>query len=499
MNKKILLTVSIILIHSIKLFSQSLYNRVWSDLLPYYEVSDKPFTPSKSIVRTSLFIAEVNKKTGNLYVVDAKGIEILEYSPNNSNSRSVYKIPEENAYGTQIENLKIDNENNLIITGKTISDNFSTKGVYSESIIIGLFTKPTFVAKVDLKGNLLWSTYFHDLTTNAANLTVDKNNDIYILTKRDKQAIVSPSYFQDKGDFDSTIDFQDVISKIDSKGKHVWSTFYTKDNSKIKSIEASDNGLYVYGEHMGSNSKSNYFGTKDSFQEFASGTTVSNNSCNVFLSKFSFDGKRLWSTYLGSQISNTTSGATLKNNANLTVINDEAYILTTHKETGSQIKNMATEGVYLDKPTTDRVNLTLTKFSSKGNKLWSTYLYAGEHLYSNNKKLFITSSLMSGNYPIEKLPITANAYQSKFGGEKIDVYTSIISTDGKLLDYASFYGFEGRDAGVTFPTNNGYYIIGTTDLNKSSSSNFTSIKTKELFNYRNFYAGDFISYFKLNK
>src|SRR5690606_2789881 len=109
-----------------------------------------------------------------------------------------------------------------------------------------------------------------------------------------------------------------------------------------------------------------------------------------------------------------------------------------------------------------------------------------------------TSSLMDGSNKNDQLPTTSNSYQRKHGGEKLDVYTSVLSLDGKTLKYASFYGFEGRDAGVTLPTKNGFYIIGTSDLNSKPKSPFStsSASEKKYFQNGDVYLGDFISYFK---
>src|SRR5690606_29703356 len=192
----------------------------------------------------------------------------------------------------------------------------------------------------------------------------------------------------------SIVDYQDVISKLDTNGKHIWSTFYTKDNSKIRSIVAGSNGLYVYGDHMGGSASSKYFGTPDSHQESVLGiNSSSGNASSAFLSKFSFGGKRLWSTYFGDQNSNVTLGTTLKNNNSLAVIGDEAYILTSHRRNPSKKISIATENAYLKEPQSNVINTTVSKFSSEGKVLWISHIHVGEHLFSNEKELFITSSL----------------------------------------------------------------------------------------------------------
>lgn len=502
MQKILIFITTLFLFNTTENYGQPLYERSWGTLVPIYSRSVKPFSSVKAMVRTHLFVTEVHPKTGNLYLVGVEGDEIFEYNPAQPVPTSIYKMPEQEQGFSQIESIKFDSENNLIITGRTANENLATAGAYSESLIFGVASRPTFISKIDLEGNLIWSTYFHDLNPNTSHLTIDTDNNIYILNRRNKNTIATPSFFQEKGDVNSIIDYQDVISKLDANGKHIWSTFYTKDNSKIRSIVAGSNGLYIYGDHIGGSASSKYFGTPNSHQETVLGiNSSSRNASSAFLSKFSFDGERLWSTYFGDQNSNVTLGTTLKNNNSLAVVGDEAYILTSHRRASSINQSIATEDAYLKEPQSTVTNTTVSKFSSDGKRVWSSYIDAGEHLFSNGKELFITSSLMDGSNKNDQLPTTPNSYQRKHGGEKLDVYTSVLSLDGKTLKYASFYGYEGRDAGVTLPTENGFYIIGTSDLNKKAKAPFVTSNApkSEYFENGNYYVGDFLSYFKRNK
>ncbi len=503
MRKLLFFLLSVFLSNTTTFYGQSLYVREWGTLLPIFDRAIKPFSPHKSMVRNYSFVAEVNANTGYLYVLNADGDEIHEYRPDQINPKLIYKIPTGEKGVSVIENLKFDSENHLIFTGRTINENFATPGVYSEQIMIGMFARPSFISKINLDGKLLWFTYFHDIALNEAHLTVDSNNNIYVLNKRNKNSITSPSFFQTKGDTNSTIEYQDAISKLDAEGKHVWSTFYTKDFSIIRSIVAGTNGLYIYGDHMSASVGSNYFGTANTHQE----TIVRNNNTSgtissVFLSKFSFDGTRLWSTYFGEQNSNVLLGSILKNNNTLTVIDDEAYILTSFR-VGSKIsknKNIFTDNAFLKEPKSNTGATTVSKFSQDGKRVWTSFIHTGEHLFSNDEGLFISSSTTNINSQ-EHLPTTANSYQSTYGGGNTDVYTSIVSLDGTMLEYASFYGFEGSDSGVTLPAKNGFYIIGITNLNSKPKSEFVTKKSsnKEYYKNGDYYVGDFLSYFKLNQ
>lgn len=501
MRKLLFFILAFVLFTTSENYGQSLYKREWGTLLPIFDRTIKPFSPQKVMVRNHTFVTEVNAKTGYLYILNADGDEIYEYRPDDINPKLIYKIQAGEKGGSVIENIKFDSENNIILTGKTNNENFATPGVYGERIIIGMLAKASFISKINLDGELIWFTYFHDLASNEAHLTVDKNNNIYILNKRNKNSITSPSFFQTKGDTNSTSEYQDAISKLDANGKHIWSTFYTKDFSRIRSIVAGTNGLYIYGDHMNATVESDYFGTANTHQKtIVRNVNTSGAISSVFLSKFNFDGTRLWSTYFGEQNSNVPFGSTLKNNNTLTVIDDEAYILTSFKA-GFKLnknKNVITNSAFLKEPNSTTGPKTVSKFSQDGKRVWTSFVHGGEYLFGNENGLFISSTNNINSQ--DHLPTTVNSYQTKHGGGNSDVYTSIISLDGSELMYASFYGFEGTDNGVNLPTKNGFYIIGNTNHNLKSNSDFATKKssTQEYYKNGDYYLGDFLSYFKQN-
>lgn len=498
MRKLVFFISAFVLFTTSENYGQSLYKREWGTLLPISTKTTKAFTPNKSIVRTVSFVTVVHPETGNLYLVNAEGNGIYEYRPDQLKPKLIYKISDSEEGLSTIENLKFDFENNLIISGRTVAQNLATSGAYSESLIFGFKLAPSYLAKINLQGSVIWFTYFHDILSSNSSLAVDSQNNIYVLNKRNKNTVASPTFFQKNGDLTSNNDYQDVISKLDKNGKHIWSTFYSKDSSTIKSIAAGTNGLYIYGDHMGATMSSNYFGTPNSHHEKIYRPNKSlENIFSVFLSKFSFDGERLWSTYFGEDNTNVTLGNTLLNNNSLAVVGDEAYILATHRIYSKNV-DLATENAYLKQRFSNANNNTISKFSSTGEKLWTSFTHGAEHIFNNGNELYLTSSIINDKN-VNNLP-AINAYQSKYGGGNSDVYTSIISLDGTTLNYASFYGFEGRDAGVTLPTKEGFYIIGTTDNNEKQKAPFATSRSseKKYFSKGDVYIGDFLSYFKLN-
>lgn len=475
------ITIIIFLFLSLpQVFSQSLYNREWGKV---------NLGPGR--------VFEVKPSTEELFIDYGLYGYIYTHNKNNFTTSVFYKFSHPNPPTTgdaiRFENFKFDNSENLIVYGRTHNANLATVGAYSQTPITTVFTGYSFIAKISNSGQLLWFTYFHDLAQNASSLAIDKNNNIYVLSLRDKNDILSSNSFQNTGDLSSNINYQEVISKLDTNGNHVWSTFYFKDDSQIKNIIAGDNGLYIYGDHLGGNGSSNYFGTAGSYQEYSSGLTSNGNSSTAFIIKFNFNGSRIWSSYFGEQISKCPI-----NNSDfphgMTVIGDDAYILTDLTNSSTPAKNVATNNAYLTTPISTFKNTALTKFAGDGKRSFTTYLHSGNTIQkTSNNDLFITGIIESTNSNLNNLT-TQNAYQKQHGG-KSDVYTYILSGSNSALKYGSFYGYGGVDSGVAITTINGYYIFGGSTENPTNTTPFDNTGGKFTRSNTAGFFGSFMGYF----
>src|SRR5690606_14524184 len=434
--KKITLLLFTFLITN-QLYSQSLFNRIWGN---------------SGNILTQIRIATAKPNTDELYVnyeTDHFG-SIYVYNNNTGTHNLFYQLPQSTPpQGTgsafRFENMVFDSNNNLIVYGRTHNANLGTANTYSPiPFPYTSFTGHTFIAKISPEKKLVWITYFHDLVQSRNNLAIDKNNNIYVLNYRHKNDVLSPSYFKSKGDSSSNRTYQEVISKISPNGQHLWSTFYFNDESEINSIVASDDGLFVYGVYLGSNPSNTYFSTTNSYQETPSNSGSSEKSV-IFLTKHSIDSKRSWRTYFGTDIIRIPINYTSFPQS-LIAIGKNAYFLATHTSVNSQTNNITTPNCYLNSAPDPTKNTILTKFNGDGKRDWTTYLYAGQALQKNEQnELVVTASIYETNPNILNLT-TLDAYQPIHGG-KTDIYTSILSNNGKTLKYGSFYGFAGEDNG----------------------------------------------------
>lgn len=491
------------------IYGQSLYKRAWG-------------TTKELIARPN--IAEVHPVTGDLYVLfrndfgnDYKNMHaasnlIYVYSRSNGSLSLFFTFPlpvkivlpsgKPDLEGTSlIENFKFDNNGNLIITGRTYKKDLATTGAYSSQLITDVFTSSSFITKVSPSGQIIWFTYFHALVQNKEHLAIDPNNNIYVVSRRKKTDVLTGSNFQNTGDAASTAAIQNVISKLDANGKHQWSTFYVKDLSEITGIEAGTGGLYVYGNHFSSTAQSNYFGTKNSYQEYASGIMLwgqPTSTCNVFLSKFNFNGTRAWSTYFGNQISKNIYNDVSQNPKGLVVIDDDAYFIARHTNVNSLTPSLATNNAFLTTlPSQNHDPYTLTKVSSSGKLEWTTYLYSAQVLTKSfDGNSLHLSAAVENNHPNTAQMTNNQSYQSSLNGIK-DVYSYSIPLDGTKITYSSFYGFDGEDFGYSLPTINGYYTIGIGYGYNSANTQFVTagMEFDPFINYgKPAYYGNFLAY-----
>ena len=484
-----------------QVYSQPIFNRSWGS------VKEHIYKPS---------IAEINPSTGDLFVFvrDVAAYptlnEIHKISRNNASSNLVYQfpapivipgVPPDATETTIFDNFKIDNTSNIIIIGRTFKPGLATSGAYSSQMIQDSSGGPSgFIMKIRSSGQVVWFTYFNALSQNTEQLTIDNNNNIYVVSKRNKNDVLSGSVFQNSGDHSSNTNVQDVISKFDTNGKHLWSTFYVKDDSRITAIEAGHNALYVYGEHFGSSSKSNYFGTKNSYQEYASGVVMWNqpsSSSTTFLSKFNFNGTRAWSTYFGNEISKSVYNSATMNVKSLKVIGDDAYFLTKHTIVNSPSPSIATANTFLTSPPSNLDPVTLTKVNDTGKREWTTYLFAGETLSKTvSENGLHLSAMIENSHPNLSLLTDSQSYQNQHNGFK-DVYSYTMTLDGKKVNYTSFYGFEGEDTGFSFPTVEGYYVMGRGSKYSNATMSFTTAGSPSVpfTNSNDGYTGNFIGFF----
>ncbi len=176
-----------------------------------------------------------------------------------------------------------------------------------------------------------------------------------------------------QGTFQDSTPSYYILSQLNANtGQRNWGTYLgpnaTEYGVEFCGIEADDQGVYILG-FDGYENSSGYFGTLGAYKPQKPG------DADLFLSKFSPTGRRVWSTYIGTP--NPEGGI---RNAGLSLHNGKLCF------TGIQVfssHNIATPGAYQDVPpsvgTSDNyVNPFFGMMSTDGAMEWISY-YGGSN------------------------------------------------------------------------------------------------------------------------
>lgn len=260
----------------------------------------------------------------------------------------------------EVRTITLDNQNNLIIGGKTSSTNgIATTNSYLQSV-----TNPSqtgFFAKFNPMGVREYGSYFYREINYIA---IDQSNNIYF----------SGQYYQNSNhpNISTTNAHQtqcfseDVfLIKFSSNFSLLWCTYYG-GTEYTNSFGNSDRvtGLSVDNQEniylIGTTSSSNNISTPGSFKE-----TILFGSVNGFVTKFSPNGIRLWGTYYGN--GSTIYDSTIESGF-VNPINGEIYVMGNTREpnyfgnsNSFQISNRGSDECFF------------AKFNTNGFLNWSTF------------------------------------------------------------------------------------------------------------------------------
>lgn len=350
-------------------------------------------------------------------------------------------------------------------TGMTTTGSFQESMVDMEPITIPRYTSG-FLTKFSSSGNLIWSTYVDGERMEAISSVTVKNGQVFITGNTN-----STSHLTTVGSFQENLIFTDVdnqraglIMKFNENGERVWGTYYgtgaVNDMVSDLSVDSSGN-LFVVGT---TEDATGYFSTTDAYQ------MQNNGNRDIFVSKFTSSGSRLWSTYYG--------GDENDKGQNIIVLQNNIYV----SGASESATNIASSGSYQENLIGTHSNMIFLKMDSETyDRIWCTYYGANGMIpfnlsYSNSSEAY--EFWLTGTTNSYEHISTDGAYQEQpnpnTGGANHDGYFAKFSEDGNL-SYASYYGGEKRDA-ITkvLPMNDedGFYLTGTTmSYNAIATSN----------------------------
>ncbi len=239
----------------------------------------------------------------------------------------------------------------------------------------------------------------------------------------------------------------------------------------------SDDGKLLWTTYFGGSNMENAFGIAiDKFGGiYICGSTASTNGIatngayqtkpggftDAFLAKFSSNGTHVWSTYFGGEEDDQASAIAVDSFANIYIT---GFTLST---TG-----IATTGAYNTHYGGGRDNGFLAKFDSAGSIKWATYYGGNQNDYSsvvtadNLGNVYIAGYCSSSNGIA-----TAGAFRTSVGG----FYDGFLAkfTDSGALQWGTYFGNNGDDEceGICTDTMGNVYITGNTSSDSGIATN----------------------------
>ncbi|MBK5114567.1 MAG: SBBP repeat-containing protein [Candidatus Heimdallarchaeota archaeon] len=341
--------------------------------------------------------------------------------------------------------IAVTGDGNSYVTGFTESSDFPTLNAYN-STYGG--NGDIFLAKFSSIGQLLWSSYFGGSGWDEGySIAVAGDGSCYVTGN------TRSSDFPTLYAYDPTPDggYRDAfVAKFSTNGTLLWSSYLGGNalDGGYSIAVANDGSCYVTGS-----TESSDFPTLNAYN-----STYGGNG-DAFVTKFSSEGFLLWSTYFG--------GATWDVALSITVAGDDSCYVT--GQTTSS-----------DFPTQNAYNSTYSlegdafvgKFSADGNLLWSTYL-GGNYMdighdiaVTGDGNSYVTGFTESSDFP------TLNAYNSTYGGNG-DAFVTKFSSEGFLLWSTYLGGSEGSDRGFDLAVTEAgsCFVTGRTSSNDFPTEN----------------------------
>ncbi|MBL0315831.1 MAG: SBBP repeat-containing protein [Flavobacteriales bacterium] len=379
----------------------------------------------------------------------------------------------------------LDNMGGVFLGGITQSSaGIATAGAF-QGTYGGAPFYDAFVAKFDINGNRIWSTYFGGtLDEQLLDILAEPGGNIYFTGSSNSAGLATGGTHQTiiGGGSDA------IIVKLSAAGNLIWSTYYggtSNDSARGLSFlganigltgqTASSNGISSPGAHQlsfGGGGSDGFFtsftsagamnwgsywggaGTDVAYQIKTTATfdfvlvattnsasmatpgafqTVLGGSNDILVSKFSSAGVQQWATYYGGVLSDNGYGVALD-------ISGDIFIT---GQTNNSV-GFATAGAYdvILNGATDGFVLSL---NSSGNRNWSTYI--GGTLQDVLQFIWtdgLGNIYVGGNTSSSVGLVTVGATQSVFGGGTYDGVIGSFDISG-TVNWITYYGGTGDD------------------------------------------------------
>ena len=307
------------------------------------------------------------------------------------------------SYYDSAEDVAVDSSGNVHVTGATQSSEWVSGGWFTD------YDSPTYayVVKLSSDGQHLWSTYVGGgAEDHGESIALDASGNVFVTGTTDSEDWVSGGWDTNIGHGDEeTAD--GFVVKLSSSGDHLWSTY-------IGGAADGVDGGYDYGNAITVDSQGNALvtGTTDSQGWISGGADTSHNGgSDAYVVKLSGSGSHLWSTYLGGNIGEKGLGIAVDASDNV--------LVTGSTRSSGWISGDDYNGNY---------DAFVSKLSSSGSHLWSTYLGGSDDDFGKDiatdagGNIFVTGDTRSSGW-------ISGGWDTSLSGSK-DGFVQKLSSDG---------------------------------------------------------------------
>jgi gliding motility-associated-like protein len=340
-------------------------------------------------------------------------------------------------------NIHKESNGNVFATGRTISTNFPTTVGSFQTNLAGNYD--CFLFKLNNIGTgLIFSTYIGGSGYDGGYGVKTNSTGEIIITGAVGSSnfpLLSPlQAFYGGGPYDG------FITIFSSNGASIIKSTYwggaSEDIPSALSIDNNDN-IIICGE----TNSSNHPVTAGAYQTFAAG------SYDATIMKFNPTlSTVIFSTYFGGSPWEISHACDVDNSGNI-------YISGYTKGQGTP----TTSGAFDQTFNGGTQDVFVTKFSSSGSLIYSTYLgSSGFDMTWNALKVTASGEAIVAGYCANGFPVTSGAYDVTYNGGSSDVFVTKLNAQGSALVFSTYIGGPGADDNYGLDLFNGkIYITGS--------------------------------------
>ena len=337
--------------------------------------------------------------------------------------------------------VTIDSEDNIYLTGLAYSLNFPTVNALSSSRN-GICD--AFVTKFNPTGDVIFSTFLGGSGEDFCyGVAMDSSNNLVITghTASSDFPVTSDAY-------DSSFAGEEdaVLILLNSDGQSIEYSTYLGGSG----VDMGLKGFMNYNDEIviaGLTSSSDFVSTDDALQSSFAG------DFDAFVTIFNVTGQVIYSTYYGGNGDEIAQSIGEDSQGNLIIVGRTTANNLPLSTTPLQNQHGGLEDGYVLKLNHQDYSLNFSTYLGG-----SEYDFAFDFLIDEQDNIIIFGTTAS-----EEFEVTSNAYQTTIGGN-LDAFLAILPPNGGSLVYSTFIGGEGDDKGkfITYDNQKNLIIAGFT-------------------------------------